>query len=212
MASYAFVEHGVDLSSCIVGGGAKIGYRTYANESMIRPNTEIGRYCSIGRRCTIGAAMHPADWLTAHPIGYAEKCAALGRTSNNIRKTTVGNDVWVGDNAIIIEGVSIGDGAVVAAGAVVTKSVEPYTIVGGVPAREIKKRFAPGVVARLLAVAWWEYTPEILDDLVMWDIGMAVSSLEERIPFAERMLPHHMAVKIKRLSRKRTRLLRFLKF
>lgn len=67
----------------------------------------------------------------------------------------IGNDVWIGYDAIIMAGVNIGDGAIIGARAVVTKDVEPYSIVGGVPAKEIRKRFAPDVVAKLLELKWW---------------------------------------------------------
>lgn len=69
----------------------------------------------------------------------------------------IGNDVWIGYEALIMAGVHIGDGAVIGARAVVTKDVPPYAIVGGVPAREIRKRFAPDVIARLLELKWWDW-------------------------------------------------------
>lgn len=69
----------------------------------------------------------------------------------------IGNDVWIGYDAVIMAGVTIGDGAIVGARAVVTRDVEPYSIVGGVPAREIRKRFAPDVISRLLELQWWDW-------------------------------------------------------
>ncbi len=76
----------------------------------------------------------------------------------------IGNNVWIGYDAIIMAGVNIGDGAIIGARAVVTKDVEPYSIVGGVPAKEIRKRFAPDVVAKLLELKWWNWPTEKIKD------------------------------------------------
>ena len=72
----------------------------------------------------------------------------------------IGNDVWIGYEAVILAGVTIGDGAVIGARAVVTKDVAPYTVVGGVPARPIKKRFSDGTIQRLLELRWWDWPKE----------------------------------------------------
>lgn len=93
----------------------------------------------------------------------------------------IGNDVWIGTGAIILKGVNIGDGAVVAAGAVVTKDVPPYTIVGGVPANVIRKRFSDELTERLLAVKWWEYGPNVLKGLDISNPENCIGELEERI-------------------------------
>ena len=79
-----------------------------------------------------------------------------------IKRTILGNDVWVGTNAVILGGLTIGDGAVIGAGAVVTKDVEPYSIVVGNPAREIKKRFSDQIIASLLEIKWWDFPPDVL--------------------------------------------------
>jgi hypothetical protein len=82
-----------------------------------------------------------------------------------MRETNIGNDVWIGVRAVVLDGVQVGDGAIVAAGAVVTKDVEAYTIVGGVPAKVIGHRFAEDVRASLLAFAWWNYPDPVLSQL-----------------------------------------------
>lgn len=93
----------------------------------------------------------------------------------------IGNDVWIGQNAIVLNGVKIGDGAIVAAGAVVTKDVDPYSIVGGVPAKIIKKRFSEHVTIKLLELKWWDYGPDILYGLDIQNPEKCVKELEERI-------------------------------
>ena len=92
----------------------------------------------------------------------------------------IGNDVWVGANVTILKGVSIGDGAVIAAGAVVTKDVEPYAIVGGVPAKFRKYRFDKEIVRKLLELQWWNYTLESLEGIEFNEIETAIAQLEER--------------------------------
>lgn len=143
------VEKHVSLDGCVLFGPIEIGLRSYANDSLIR-NAAIGRFCSIGRRCSIGAAKHDTDAFTTHSIAAP---ASFVRDP----KTTIGNDVWIGDNVIVVAGVSIGDGACIGGGAVVTRDVAAYSIVGGVPARLIRMRFGTDLIVRLIASKWWEF-------------------------------------------------------
>lgn len=83
-----------------------------------------------------------------------------------LKTTVIGNDVWIGSNVVILGGLNIGDGAVIGAGAVVTKDVQPYSIVVGNPAREIKKRFSEQIISDLMEIKWWGFPPEILADNV----------------------------------------------
>jgi acetyltransferase-like isoleucine patch superfamily enzyme len=140
-------EDFVALVGCDVIPPSKFGFRSYSNASLFR-QVEIGRFCSIGRRCSIGAALHPTDLASTHPSTYDEW---------SLKTTRIGNDVWIGDNVVVLAGLSVGDGAVIGAGAVVTHDVEPYSIVGGVPAREIGMRFSRETIARLEALHWWDY-------------------------------------------------------
>lgn len=189
-----FAENDVALMGCTVLGSATIGYRSYANDSVIRAPVTIGRYCSIGRRCTIGAINHPIDWLTTHPTIYGNKNLTdpdlLARAPPR-GLTSIGNDVWIGDNAVIIEGVSVGDGAIVGAGAVVTKDVAPYTIVGGVAAKLLRRRFPEGVTARLLEFEWWRYEQSLLQGAPLDDIFATIELISVRIAAGHPMLPPH---------------------
>ena len=126
--------------------GAFTSFDGDAGDCLIR-NVTVGRYCSIAKHVDIGLPSHPVGWLSTTPRQYfpkqflwnsgldgrVEVVPWLGESGH----VEIGNDVWVGDRTVIMPGVKIGDGAIVAAGAVVTKDVPPYAIVGGVPARVI---------------------------------------------------------------------------
>lgn len=118
----------------------------------------IGAFCSISDNVTILlSGNHRVDWITTYPFntvlaGY-DHIEGHPQTKGDVN---IGNDVWIGLNATILSGVIIGDGAVIAAGSVVTKNVEPYSIVGGVPAKFIKKRFEEKTIGKLLEFRWWE--------------------------------------------------------
>ncbi|NVK58364.1 MAG: CatB-related O-acetyltransferase [Alteromonadaceae bacterium] len=151
-----------------------IGASSYMNSyGYIRGDVFIGRYCSIGRRVTIGAEAHLMTGLSTSPSlsggpaqsNYsAEALMELGfdTIKHSRRQTVIRSDVWVGDGAIILPGVTIGIGAVVGANAVVVRDVAPYEIVGGVPSKVIRKRFPSGVCDLLLASEWWELPLDFL--------------------------------------------------
>lgn len=139
-----------------------VGRYSYIGPNTRLENTDIGSFCSISWDCLIGLSSHGLSHVSTSPI-FFEKHNATGFTwvatdseKCPVRRTQVGNDVWIGVNSIILEGVKVGDGAVVGAGAVVTKDVPPYTIVGGVPAKFIKARFPENIVLALLEKRWWD--------------------------------------------------------
>ena len=145
---------------------SKLGKMTYVAEGTSVGFTEIGAFCSIGPNVSLGGlGWHPTDRLSTHPAFYSSRLQA-GTTfvkNNNgidneteLQHTKVGNDVWIGAGCIILDGMTIGDGAIIAAGAVVTKDVPPYAIVGGVPAKIIRYRFDINTITALLKWRWWE--------------------------------------------------------
>lgn len=137
----------------------EIGSYTYINSGYIY-GCNIGKYCSIGQNVSIGPGEHWTNRISTFPVNNivcGQKDPAEFKTGDITR---IGNDVWIGNNAVVLQGVSIGDGAVIAAGAVVTKDVPPYAIVGGVPAKIIKYRFDQIMIERLLSLRWWDKDPE----------------------------------------------------
>lgn len=124
----------------------------------------IGKFCSIacGAKFIFNCANHTLKSLSTYtfPLFFEEwdlPKSQVASAWDNKGDIIVGNDVWIGYDAVIMAGVTIGDGAIIGTRAVVTKDVEPYSIVGGVPAREIRKRFAPDVINRLRALQWWNW-------------------------------------------------------
>jgi acetyltransferase-like isoleucine patch superfamily enzyme len=129
-------------------------------------NVEIGSFCSIANHVIIGGGMHPMEWVSTSPVFYEGKDSVRAKFSEHKRKdplkTIIQHDVWIGERAIIKQGVLIGTGAVIGMGSVVTKDVAPYSIVVGCPAKEIRKRFDDETVMKLLDSKWWEFSDEKL--------------------------------------------------
>ena len=143
-----------------------IGFGTYIGENSQLANCKIGRYCSIASDIKVISAVHPTqDFVSTSPMFFST-LKQTGQTYCDTSKfnefllvdnrcAIIGNDVWIGDGATIKGGVRIGDGAIVAMNACVTKDVPPYAIVGGVPAKIIRYRFSSNQIHDLLSIAWW---------------------------------------------------------
>ena len=129
----------------------------------------IGKFCSIacGARFLFNAANHTLGSLSTYPFpilfeewGLPTDADSIAKAWDNHGDIVVGNDVWIGYEVVVLAGVTIGDGAIVGSRAVVTKDVPPYTIVGGIPAKPIRKRFDDAVIERLEALRWWDWDEE----------------------------------------------------
>lgn len=125
----------------------------------------IGKFCMIASdvKFIMNGANHLTDSLSTYPFaifGNGWENAMEGKTYPKKGDINIGNDVWIGYNATIMSGVTIGDGAIIAANSTVIKDVEPYSIVGGNPAKEIKKRFSKAVILKLLELQWWNWDIE----------------------------------------------------
>ena len=147
---------------------------------------DIGRYCSIAKGVSIGEASdHPVNWVSTSGFQYqkeyfGQKGFDQEFEGNKIKRTVIGNDVWIGLGAIIKCGVKIGDGAIVGCGAVVTKDVPPYAVVGGVPAKVIKYRFEPEVIEKLLKLQWWIYDFKNFDGLSFKEIDKFIEIVNKK--------------------------------
>jgi len=128
----------------------------------------IGSFCSIGSGAAFimaGNQGHRNDWVSTFPFYWMSEVAAFAGARNGYEPagdTEIGNDVWIGSEAIIMPGVKIGDGAVIGTRALVTRDVEPYAVVGGNPAKVIRSRFDDRTIAMLLEMKWWDWPDERL--------------------------------------------------
>lgn len=125
-------------------------------------DTEIGNFCSISDGVHICLPMHPINFFSTSPYLYQPHLnyIKINNTDVNINPVIIKNDVWIGAGALIMQGLTIENGAVIGAGAVVTKDVPPYAIVGGVPAKVIKYRFDEKTIKELLELKWWDLPDE----------------------------------------------------
>lgn len=180
-----------------IGDDFRIGAFSYAVSGFYSGVT-IGRYTSIGENVQVGRASHPLTWVSTSPFFYLrEKIFDVGdgfssagpyhsygapdwqnAVSTQFKPISIGNDVYIGHGAMIMPGVTIGDGAVVAAMAVVTKNVPPYAIVGGNPARIIRMRHDPIIAAQLLFIRWWDYAPWQLQEVDFANPAGAIEGLK----------------------------------
>jgi virginiamycin A acetyltransferase len=125
----------------------------------------IGKFCMIASdvKFIMNGANHLTDSMSSYPFaifGNGWENAMEGKSYPQKGNIDIGNDVWIGYNATIMAGVNIGDGAIIAANSTITRDVEPYTIVGGNPAKKIRKRFSEDVIIKLLALKWWNWNIE----------------------------------------------------
>lgn len=144
----------------IVESDVSIGDYSYVNKNSSVENCEIGKYCSISSGVFICPFEHDLESISTHPLFESRETRPKRR-----KKVVIGNDVLISLNAIILEGVHIGNGAVIAAGAVVTKDVQPYEIVGGIPAKHIGYRCSEKTIEYLNEYQWWNLGREVIDEL-----------------------------------------------
>ncbi|MEN2744283.1 CatB-related O-acetyltransferase [Sinomonas halotolerans] len=162
----ATLGRGVGLAEgVVVNAGVSMGDYTYVNRGGLIFSGTIGKYCSIAHYAQIGAEQHPVNYLSTSPLIYGSRSVfGVGPGFAELSAPpTIGCDVWIGSAACIMQGVTVGHGAIIGAGAVVTRDVEPYTIVAGVPARRIGQRFDDATVSQLLDLEWWNVPEEDRD-------------------------------------------------
>jgi virginiamycin A acetyltransferase len=167
-------------TDCFIGRWSYVQSYTYLGNG-----TRIGRYCGIGRLCDIGPVHHNYKLPSNHEFllkdarfAFDKRYRAARRqktgkllNDRNRKPVVIGNDVWIGAKATVVRGVTIGDGAVIAANAVVTRDVPPYAIAAGVPARIIGHRFPQETADALLQSRWWEKDPDQLDLPMLYEVA-----------------------------------------
>ena len=150
-----------------------LGKYSYGNPLVLWESPEhqfvCGKFCSIASGVTIFVGgNHRSDWVTTYPFGHIHTDTFTtydghGHPSSK-GGVTVGNDVWIGANATIMSGVTIGDGAIIANNSHVVKDVPPYAIVGGNPAKLIKYRFTPSQIEQLVSIQWWNWSESKINE------------------------------------------------
>lgn len=170
----SIIESDVDKTAVVYTScnivGCTIGKYSYIGHDSMMVNTEVGNFCSISDHVFIGGPEHPIDWVSTSPVFQDVKQTGSGPKKRfsmhklpDYKLTQIGNDVWIGHNAVIKQGVHISDGAVIGSGAIVTADVPPYAIVGGVPAKIIKYRFDVDVIKDLVESKWWDMDDEQIE-------------------------------------------------
>lgn len=167
----------VSFQNCLISGNCSVGAFTYFGKNCEIRNTEIGNYCSISAEVIINPFQHPINFLSTSGFAFGDN-GGLGdfdefkrikskKKQNKQGEVKIGNDVWIGRRVIIMAGVNIGDGAIIAANSVVTKDVPPYSVYGGVAAKLIRMRFDPNLVDIISKSSWFDY---VLDSKVLGNI------------------------------------------
>jgi len=147
---------------------SELGDYSYLGDRCDIIHASIGKFTSIANHVRINPGNHPTWQASQHHFTYRAARYGLGEDDHGFfnwrrkQQVSIGHDVWLGYNAVILAGVKVGIGAVVGAGAVVSKDVAPYAVVGGVPAKVIKMRFSPWECEHMLALAWWDWSHELL--------------------------------------------------
>jgi len=165
LGSYTHVQAHSVFCDVVVGD-----YSYFAGYNQVF-YADIGKFCSVASYARINTTNHPTyDRIAQHHFTYRSKRFGFGDNDEEFfirrkdRIVTIGNDVWIGHNAIIMPGVRIGNGAVIGAGAIVIKDVEPYSIVVGVPAKMINKRFSDDLIGKIESIKWWDWDHKTLKE------------------------------------------------
>ena len=155
IGQHVYLGHNVVLRDSFIGD------HSYINKNSTVVHTHIGKFCSIGPQVQIVLGNHPMHMVSTHPVFYSNNKSFQTFADQNYTEeylsVEIGNDVWIGEGVLIPGGVKIGDGAIIASRAVVTRDVEPYSIVAGIPARHIRFRFESDTIEKIKSSNWWDW-------------------------------------------------------
>lgn len=180
VGDYSSILSKTEINNSTIGNYCSIGTLNYVFNSSINnysytglltsiARTDIGSFCSIANKVSIGATKHPMDSVSTHPFTYRTEFGSLlgadklsAQDDHESERTELGNDIWVGHGVIIMPGIKINHGAIIGAGAVVTKDIPPYSVVAGIPAKVIKFRTSSENIDKLLSIAWWNWSRDTI--------------------------------------------------
>ena len=189
------IEVPVALSRARFHGKCTLGAFSYFNGKAEVFHTQIGRYCSIAQDVIIGPGEHPTPSLSTHPFTFRgarnrfkkskeyRKLLQVAKSTLSHCTTKIGSDVWIGAKCFVSQGVTIHNGSIIGAGAVVTRDIPPYSIAAGTPARVIRTRFDEELVERLEQLQWWNYSMdrELIGELDYTNVEKCISTMETLI-------------------------------
>ncbi|MEI6286670.1 MAG: antibiotic acetyltransferase [Bacillota bacterium] len=189
------VEDSTIGNKCIVNNAeiynSILGDYSTVNRHSVMWNTKVGKFCSIGGGVKINLSNHPVDYFSSHPLFYRKNYEGNNIDENlfvESKTCIIGDDVWLGENVLVMGGVNIGTGAIIGACSFVNKDIPPYAIACGVPAKVLKYRFSEGIIVQLQKINWCDISEDLLyefidliknDNTILSDIDKTIVTIKK---------------------------------